>query len=61
MTVLHGKVQKNPFYEGEENVNSEELVLISIGFKRILVNPIYSRCLNGTEKTKFTKSIKDDY
>ena len=37
MTVLHGKVQKNPFYQGENNVNSNEPVMVSMGFKRILV------------------------
>jgi hypothetical protein len=57
MTVLHGKIQQNPYYEGSSEVQSNDLVMVSIGFKRLLVNPIYSRCLNGTEKTKFTKKI----
>ena len=57
MTVLHGKVQINPYYEANVEMNSGSLVMISLGFKRLLVNPIYSRCLNGTEKTKYTKKI----
>lgn len=61
MTVLHGKVQKNPYYQGENTVNSNELVMVSVGFKRVLVEPIYSRCINGTDKTKFTKGIGEDY
>lgn len=31
--------------------------MVSVGFKRLLVTPIYSRCFNGTEKTKYTKKI----
>lgn len=57
MTVLHGKVQQNPYYEGSSEVESNGLVMVSVGFKRLLVNPIYSRCFNGTEKTKYTKKI----
>lgn len=37
MTMLHGKVEKNAYYEGENKVNSNELVMVSVGFKRILV------------------------
>jgi hypothetical protein len=47
MTVLHGKVEKNAYYEGENAVNSNELVMVSVGFKRLLVEPIYSRLING--------------
>jgi pre-rRNA-processing protein TSR1 len=61
MTVLHGKVQKNPFYQGENKVESNQMVMVSVGFKRLLIEPIYSRCINGTEKTKFTQSIGEDY
>lgn len=35
--------------------------MVSIGFKRLLVEPIYSRCINGTEKTKYTAAIRQDY
>ena len=35
--------------------------MVSIGFKRLLVEPLYSRLINGTDKTKYTKSIGKDY
>jgi len=47
MTVVHGKVEKNPYYEGENAVHSNDLVMVSVGFKRLLVEPIYSRLING--------------
>jgi len=47
MTVVHGKVEKNPYYEGENVVHSNDLVMVSVGFKRLLVEPIYSRLING--------------
>ena len=37
------------------------MVMVSVGFKRLLVEPIYSRLINGTEKTKYVKSIGEDY
>lgn len=57
MTVLHGKVQTNPHYEGESEVRSGDQVMVSVGFRRLLVSPLFSRCINGTEKTKFTKRV----
>lgn len=61
MTVLHGKVKRNPFYEGSAAVESGKMVMVSIGFKRLVVSPLYSRCINGTEKTKSTKEVGEDY
>jgi hypothetical protein len=60
MTVLHGKVQANPHYEGDAEVQSNEQVMVSVGFRRLLVSPVFSRCFNGTEKTKFTKRVGSD-
>ncbi len=34
---------------------------MTIGFRKIYITPIFSRCINGTEKTKYTKKIKEDY
>lgn len=32
-----------------------------MGFRKFYIKPIFSRCINGTEKTKYTKVIKEDY
>ena len=32
-----------------------------MGFRKIYITPIFSRCINGTEKTKYTKKITEDY
>lgn len=61
MTTIHGKVQRNNWYEGSEPVSSGDLVMVSMGFRRMLVKPVLSRCINGTEKTKFTQSIGEDH
>jgi pre-rRNA-processing protein TSR1 len=57
MTVLHGKVQSNPHYAGEAEVLSGQPAMVSVGFRRLLVSPLFSRCVNGTEKTKFTRRV----
>ena len=48
MTVLHSKIQSNPHYEGDIEAKTNELVMVSFGFKRLLVKPTYSRCITGT-------------
>lgn len=32
-----------------------------MGFRKFYIKPIFSRCINGTDKTKFTRKIKEDY
>lgn len=62
MTQLHLKVRRNPFYPSNETpIESGQHYAISLGFRRIVVRPIFSRVIPGTEKTKFTKKIGEDY
>ena len=59
MTQLHLKVRRNPYYPSNINdVVSNEKYFISMGFRRILVAPIFSRIIQGTDKTKYAKNIK---
>lgn len=49
-------------YPGNDTViKSNDQYLISMGFRRFLTRPIFSRVINGTEKTKYIKKIEEDY
>ena len=62
MTQLHLKVRRNPYYPLNDTViESHQNYLISMGFRRIVVRPIFSQIIQGSEKTKYIKSIKEDY
>lgn len=62
MTMLHARVKRNPYYPlNDTEVESNQKYLITMGFRKFYIKPIFSRCINGTDKTKFTKKIKEDY
>ena len=62
MTQLHAKVRRNPYYRANDStIESNQHFFISMGFRRIVVRPIFSRIIQGSEKTKYTKNIKEDY
>lgn len=59
MTQLHAKVRRNPYYPSNETIiKSNEEYLISMGFRRFITRPIFSRVISGTTKTKYTSNIK---
>ena len=62
MTQLHLKVRRNPYYPSNVNeVVSNEKYLVSMGFRRFYIAPIFSRIIQGTDKTKYIRNIKEDY
>ena len=62
MAQIHAKVRRNPHYPANDTViNSNELYLVSMGFRSFITRPIFSRVINGSDKTKFIKKIEEDY
>lgn len=62
MTQLHLKVRRNPYYANNDTViESNQYYSISLGFRRVVLKPIFSKIIPGTEKTKFIKKIGEDY
>lgn len=60
MTMVHVRVKRNEYYGEVENpVVSGNPYLVSFGFRRCIVRPIFSRCFNGCDKTKYRKSFVD--
>lgn len=60
--MLHTKLRRNPFDpSGEIPVESNKSYLLSLGFRKLTITPIFSRCLNGCDKTKYVREIGDDY
>jgi pre-rRNA-processing protein TSR1 len=49
MTQLHTKVRRNPYYPSNNTIiESNQYYSISMGFRRIVVKPIFSRVIPGT-------------
>lgn len=62
MTQLHLKVKRNPYYPANDTViESNHQYLVMMGFRRFVTRPIFSKMINGSNKTKFVKKITEDY
>lgn len=60
MTLVHLRVKRNEYYPSMETpVESNRSHLISFGFRRFFATPIFSKCFNGCDKTKFRNSFVD--
>jgi hypothetical protein len=47
--MLHARVKRNAYYPlNDAQVESNQTYLISMGFRKIYLQPIFSRCINGT-------------
>ena len=55
---MHAKFKRMP--ESVDPINSKDKVIVQIGFKRGVVEPVYSRILAHSSKTKYVKAVKDD-
>jgi hypothetical protein len=60
MTMVHMRVKRNDYYPNNETpVESNNPYYICFGFRRVFATPVFSKCLNGCDKTKFRKSFVD--
>lgn len=49
MTQLHLKVRRNPYYANNDTViESNQYYAISLGFRRVVLKPIFSKVIAGT-------------
>jgi len=49
MTQLHAKVRRNPYYTNNDTmIESNQYFAISMGFRRMVVRPIFSRVVSGS-------------
>lgn len=58
MTQMHVKLRRAPEFHG--HMTSKSPIEVQVGFRRATVEPIYSRMMTNTNKTKYLKTIKDD-
>ncbi|EAR91270.3 carboxy-terminal domain transketolase (macronuclear) [Tetrahymena thermophila SB210] len=58
MTVLHARVKRNIEYE-DKAVESKQNYVIHMGFRRAVVNSIFSKIYNNNDKTKYVKKVKE--
>jgi hypothetical protein len=58
LTVVHTKLARNPTVL--EPMASKKDYIVNIGFRREVINPIFSRIYAQNTKTKYVKNIKDN-
>ncbi len=54
-------MRRNPHFEEEAQISSNEPYCIHMGFRKFVIEPIFSRVIGGSEKTKYCKTIKENY
>lgn len=59
MTVVHLRMRRNIEYTSEKLIQSKNNYVMHMGFKRAVINPIFSKAYNNNTKSKYVQKMKD--